>query len=339
MTPTGTAGAPSLSLTVDASTNRVSGPGNVYWDANGNLEGTALWALAYDVANRVVLAHYSNTYRYDSDNRRIYYRAASGVETVYVYGASGEKLAAYTVGGVSNNVIQLTLQSQNVYFAGRLISAEGNAVGVDRLGSVRWGAYGTGTPNDRTYYPYGVEYSATGNDTEKYATYTRDSLTGLDYAVNRYYATIWGRFTSPDPSTASVSLSSPQSWNRYGYVMNDPINYVDPDGRNRVLADCEWIDVGDDSEGGPIYTEACGLAFWSRGDGGGSGGNGPKWGPKINPQEWFGAGFDEAWFTLSTASSDCLGDIGGATATHGSSIHARDYGLHSRDRKFVEPQC
>ena len=230
MTPTGTAGAPSLSLTLDASTNRVSGPGNVSYDANGNLTGTPLWALAYDVANRVVLANYSNVYLYDSDNRRIYYRATSGVETVYVYGASGEKLAAYTVGGVSNNVVQLTLQSQNVYFAGRLISAEGNAVGVDRLGSVRWGTYGSGNPNGRTYYPYGVEYTTTGNDTEKYATYTRDSLTGLDYAVNRYYASIWGRFLAPDPSWGSVVPGDPQAWNRYAYALNDPANRNDPDG-------------------------------------------------------------------------------------------------------------
>jgi len=158
MAPTGTAGAPSLSLTLDPGTNRVTGPGSVSYDANGNLQGTALWALAYDVANRVVLANYANTYLYDSDNRRIYYRAASGVETVYVYGAGGEKLAAYTIGGVSNNVVQLTLQSQNVYLAGRLISAEGTRWGPTGWASVRWGTYGSGTPNGRTYYPFGAEY-------------------------------------------------------------------------------------------------------------------------------------------------------------------------------------
>jgi hypothetical protein len=72
------------------------------------------------------------------------------------------------------------MQNQNVYFGGKLISAEGNAVAVDRLGSVRWNAASGG----HTYYPYGVEYSATTNDTEKYATYTRDTLTGLDYAMS-----------------------------------------------------------------------------------------------------------------------------------------------------------
>jgi hypothetical protein len=54
-------------------------------------------------------------------------------------------------------------------------------VAVDRLGSVRWNAARGG----HTYYPYAVEYSATANDTEKYATYTRGTLTTLDYAMKR----------------------------------------------------------------------------------------------------------------------------------------------------------
>jgi RHS repeat-associated protein len=81
-----------------------------------------------------------------------------------------------------------------------------------------------------TYYPYGVEYTATANDMEKYATYTRDTLTGLDYAVNRYYSSIWGRFTSPDWSAGSLDFANPQTWNRYGYTVGDPVNDNDPDG-------------------------------------------------------------------------------------------------------------
>jgi hypothetical protein len=38
-------------------------------------------------------------------------------------------------------------------------------------------------------------------------------------------------------------------------------------------------------------------------------------GSLINPQAWFAAGFDEAWFALSTASADCLKDIGGGATT------------------------
>ena len=116
------------------------------------------------------------------------------------------------------------LQSENVYFTGYLARVEGHTVQVDRLGSV---SYNGGT---RRYYPYGVEYTATGNDTEKYATYTRDSATGLDYAVNRYYSSLWGRFLSPDPYVAGVGPADPGSRNRYTYTRNDPISRLDPPG-------------------------------------------------------------------------------------------------------------
>ena len=105
----------------------------------------------------------------------------------------------------------MTQTSENVYFLGELISAEGNPVSTDRLGSVRSG--GPAGLGYQAQYPYGKEYATTANDREKYATYTRDNLTGLDYAVNRYYWSQWGRFPSPDPYSGSVSLASPQSWN------------------------------------------------------------------------------------------------------------------------------
>jgi len=44
------------------------------------------------------------------------------------------------------------------------------------------------------YYPYGQERgTVTENDTAKFGTYTRDAATGLDYAMNRYYQSTWGR--------------------------------------------------------------------------------------------------------------------------------------------------
>ena len=51
----------------------------------------------------------------------------------------------------------------------------------------------------------------------------------LDYMHARYYNPNWGRFLSVDPGRAD--LKKPQSWNRYSYTMNNPINNTDPDGR------------------------------------------------------------------------------------------------------------
>ncbi len=143
----------------------------------------------------------------------------------------GKKLATYTTtftGSYPLYKMQLNCQSNNVYFGGRLVSAEGNSVRTDRLDSVRSG--GPGGLGYQAQYPYGVEYTTTANDREKYATYTRDSLTGFDYAVNRYYSSQWGRFLSPDPQSRSVDPGNPQTWNRYSYVENDPTNISDPTG-------------------------------------------------------------------------------------------------------------
>ena len=50
--------------------------------------------------------------------------------------------------------------------------------------------------NSVRYYPYGEEYTATAQDTEKFATYFRDGTTILDYGRNRYYVSRLGRFLS-----------------------------------------------------------------------------------------------------------------------------------------------
>ena len=63
----------------------------------------------------------------------------------------------------------------------------------------------------------------------------RDNETGLDYFGARYYSPAQGRFTSVDPKNASADPADPQSWNGYAYARNNPLKYVDPDGRKYRL--------------------------------------------------------------------------------------------------------
>lgn len=59
----------------------------------------------------------------------------------------------------------------------------------------------------------------------------RDAETGLDFFGARYFSGPHGRFTSPDPKIGSRRhLRNPQKWNKYAYVLNNPLKYVDPDG-------------------------------------------------------------------------------------------------------------
>lgn len=72
----------------------------------------------------------------------------------------------------------------------------------------------------------------------------RDTESNLDYYGERYYSSQHGRFTSVDPSYDSVDLENPQSWNRYSYVLNNPLRYTDPTGEVWVDNNGrpEWID-------------------------------------------------------------------------------------------------
>jgi RHS repeat-associated protein len=123
--------------------------------------------------------------------------------------------------------IYYLLGEERVYFGSKYIGnantglmSGGTAVGQDRSRSVG------------NYFPYGEERNNphVPNDIVKFATYTRDSAAGLDYADQRYHNSGLGRFLTMDRSAASLSLANPQSWNRYAYVLGDPANHNDPSG-------------------------------------------------------------------------------------------------------------
>ena len=84
------------------------------------------------------------------------------------------------------------------------------------------------------YLPFGEELARGtgfgGGPTQKFTSKERDAETGLDYFGARYMSSAQGRFTTVDPSL-TISLKDPQSWNRYSYVNNRSLTFVDPDGR------------------------------------------------------------------------------------------------------------
>ncbi len=72
-------------------------------------------------------------------------------------------------------------------------------------------------------------------NTYKFTGWERDGETGLDHTLFRQYISAPGRWMTPDPAgLAAVDLSNPQSLNRYAYVMNNPVNFIDPLGLCRV---------------------------------------------------------------------------------------------------------
>lgn len=69
----------------------------------------------------------------------------------------------------------------------------------------------------------GVRHLFTGKE--------RDGETGLDFFGARYMSAAQGRFTSADAPFADQIPADPQSWNLYAYARNNPLRYVDRDGR------------------------------------------------------------------------------------------------------------
>jgi len=75
----------------------------------------------------------------------------------------------------------------------------------------------------------------------RYTGKERDTESGLDFLVSRYYSSSMGRFTSPDWSSNPISIpfariDNPQTLNRYTYVGNNPLRYADAYGHS---ADCD----------------------------------------------------------------------------------------------------
>jgi len=93
----------------------------------------------------------------------------------------------------------------------------------------------------------------------------RDS-SGQDYADQRYFGVGTGRFWSADPAgLATAHLGKPGSWNRYAYVLGDPINFRDRKG----LDACDPDD--DDSRAAVADDDTCVEDPDVDGDGGGPG--------------------------------------------------------------------
>jgi RHS repeat-associated protein len=77
----------------------------------------------------------------------------------------------------------------------------------------------------RTYghFPAGETLYQTGGQSDfQFTSYRRDANSGLDYADARFYSSRLGRFLSPDPILGGG----------YAYANSDPVNLVDPSGRD-----------------------------------------------------------------------------------------------------------
>jgi RHS repeat-associated protein len=80
------------------------------------------------------------------------------------------------------------------------------------------------------YLPFGDTLNQSGAlPKQRFTGQERDGEAGLDYFNARLLQMRTGRMNRPDPLFGD-GLANPQQWNRYAYVGNNPLVFVDPSG-------------------------------------------------------------------------------------------------------------
>ncbi len=188
---------------------------------------------SYNIHNDAPIAQFS----YDGDGMRVVKTSAQGT-TVYHHDKDGRVISETDNNGNSisdlvyaNGKLVAKLMPTIVYFY-HSDPAGTPAAMTDPSGNVVWQA---------DYLPFGEENLTSGtleNDF-KFVGKENDKETGLYYFGARYMEAMVGRFISPDPVGAVDSntgringnnILNPQRLNRYGYGLNNPFKYFDPDG-------------------------------------------------------------------------------------------------------------
>ena len=205
-------------------------------------------AMTYDAAGHLT-ADGQETFQYNAEGQQTY-ASGTGLQQFY----DGDRLREKKI---ENSVVTYYLRSSllgeqvvaevngdgswrrgYVYAGGELIATQANGVTYVHEDPVtksqrytdQAGALVTTMVGDLD--PWGGETARSINPNQQpqlYTTYTRD-LNGEDDAQQRRYQSQFQRFMQPDPYSGSYDLSDPQSFNRYSYTNNDPVNYTDPSG-------------------------------------------------------------------------------------------------------------
>ena len=167
-------------------------------------------------------------------------KVVGDVTTVFIYDAMGMLVAEYgggqpTAGGTSYLTTD-TLGST------RVVTGQNQEVKA-RYDYLPFGEDLASNVNGRSTVP---GYDTASGVRQRFGTYERDTeLLDLDFAQARYYNFRHGRFNSADPLMASADIVNPQSFNRYVYVGNNPINVNDPTGEiwGELNGTVEWFDT------------------------------------------------------------------------------------------------
>jgi RHS repeat-associated protein len=200
------------------------------YDANGNLVTGDGRYYEYNDANQLSRVRQGDKngpviaeYFYDSSGQRVK-KIENGVVTYYIgkhyekqVGGSNEGSTSYYFGEGGERVAKKDPGGNILYYH------------LDHLDGVNVVTDASGKEVSRTaYLPFGdVTAGSSGSDKYSYTGKEKDK-TDLYYFEARYNSPEFKHFTQAD--LAEPDYTDPQDLNRYSYVGNNPLSYVDYDG-------------------------------------------------------------------------------------------------------------
>ncbi|HCC83783.1 TPA: hypothetical protein DEP96_02955 [Candidatus Uhrbacteria bacterium] len=211
------------------------------YDNNGNTTNEGLWSNTWNWRNQMTQSSRTGptvtvTYAYDADGNRVS-QVNGSLTLIYP-----NEYYSYT--GTTHDR-QIPLPGYGMVATSKYkISASTSAIAYhhhDHLGGEHVDTDSTGATLEYTLYsPYGATLKTSGTtgytNVNKFTGKQVDKDTGFYYYGVRYYSANYGRFLSEDPVFLDIGienkiLNDPQALNSYSYARNNPIKYVDEDGK------------------------------------------------------------------------------------------------------------
>jgi RHS repeat-associated protein len=212
------------------------GPNNaVQYDGNGRSLKDGFNTYTWDTWGDLTSAN-GNPVTYDAFGRMVESGTGSYMQQ-YIYSTTGGPPLATAHAQILNG-IYLPLPGGGIAMIGSTGTGQYNH--PDWLGSARVFSSPSQVPTKGfAYAPFGEGYAQNSNQWIQFTEFGNawtsggDSNQGpdLDDFMFRRYSPGQGRWISPDPAgLVAVDPTNPQTWNRYAYVANNPLSFVDPTG-------------------------------------------------------------------------------------------------------------
>jgi len=170
------------------------------------------------------------TYTCDAEGRRVR-RTLGGQSVEWIYDLAGRVIAEFS------DATQSVTRTE-VYGPDHVATYSNSAtyfIHSDWLGTERGRSGVNGALVESfTSLPFGDPASiSNGLSPLHFTGQEHDAESNLEHFWFRQYSSTLARWMTPDPAgLAAANPANPQSWNRYAYVLNNPLLFVDPDGRN-----------------------------------------------------------------------------------------------------------